>query len=208
MWLTQTYLGEPSRDFPMHAYFLFNPYTEWDSVALRSIRAGLRVLGRSTKEQLAILMPDEQIDQKQVGGELDLKFRPLVDRLSKGGMICGLLILNKSLSSAKPNCSDARWVYIPFDKFIVAGGIKPEFSSFLGIIGESAREVKEDPIGQLVFALEGERTASSRRRFLNIPTASMSATGPSIGISLRSILDIFAEGKSIITNVYGEYENE
>ena len=66
MWLTQTYLGEPSQEFAMHGYFLFNPYTEWESAALRSIRAGLRVLGRSTKEQLAILMPDEQIDQKHV----------------------------------------------------------------------------------------------------------------------------------------------
>ena len=45
-------------------------------------------------------------------------------------MLCGLLILNKPLSTAEPDCSDARWVYLPFDKFIVAGGVKSELAQF------------------------------------------------------------------------------
>ena len=47
MWLTQTYLAEPATDFPAYAYFLFNPYSDWDGEVIRSIRNGLRILWKA-----------------------------------------------------------------------------------------------------------------------------------------------------------------
>ena len=201
MWLTQTYLAEPGQHFPAYAYFLFNPYTNWNSVQLHSIRAGLSELGRRTKSQLSILMPDGEIDKHEVGQQLDTRFRPLVDRLSSGGMRCGLLIANMPLATMAEDGSNARWVYLSFDDLLSDSDVKAEFHKFMALLAECAMQKGGDPIARFVLAQDDRRIRKNWNKFARLISPSASASGPALSLSFGELARFFTRDNSIVTNL-------
>jgi hypothetical protein len=200
MWLTQTYLAEPGMDFPAYAYFMFNPYSDLKSAAIRSIRNGLRVLGRQTPGKLAISMPDEQVDQYKIGQDLEFRFHPLVEELDQRQKIkCGLFIVNMPLNRLDPDGSNARWVYYGFDEFIEAGGLKPEFQKLLAALAACANTSdKNHTISRFVYTFEGARTKINRAKLND--SLSLSLSGLSVGIG--KFIGLFQNDHSVLTNIY------
>jgi hypothetical protein len=204
MWLTQTYLAEPGTDFPAYAYLLFNPYSDWHGEVIRSIRNGLRILGRQTPGKLAISMPDDKVDQHQIGEQLTTHFAPLVNGLDRGqGIRCGVFIVNIPLNRLEPDGSNARWVYYGFDEFIEAGGLKPGFERLMTALAQCANLSEEDTISRFVWTFEGTRTKINRAKLADAISLSMSLSGfPSIGVSIGKLVGLFKNDNSVITNIY------
>ena len=203
MWLTQTYLVAPGRQFPAYAYLLFNPYTDWASDVLRSIRSGLSTLGRQTEGRMAILMPDQAIDSHQVGKELNHRFRPLVDKIvGRGSMKSGILISDVPLEEMDSDGVNARWVYCGFDGFIEGGTLDTDFPELMTRLGACANSQQpEDIISRIVAALMSSDAQARRSRLTKALTASASLSGPSFGIRPGDLIDIFRRKGRVVTNI-------
>ncbi|MGO8917178.1 MAG: hypothetical protein ACLQJR_14830 [Stellaceae bacterium] len=201
MWLTQTYLQTPGRDFPAYAYFLFNPYTSWDSDLIRAIRNGLRALGRMTEERLAILMPDEDIDRQRIGEDLDTRFSKFVEKIRGQDMVKGgLLVSDTPLERMSGDGSNARWVYFGFDEFIKDGRLDGGFDKLIHGLVECANSDEGDTISRFVAAFR--RVAAKRRgaKLAEATSVSISLGGPSIGVNTGKLAELFKSSKSVRTN--------
>jgi len=206
MWLTQTYLTEPGRAFPVYSYFLFNPYTDWKSNSLQSIKNGLRSLGRETENRLSILFPDEAVDAKQIGEQLDQRFGQLIRNKIRLGTEtkCGLLLLNKPLNELASDGSGADWVYFSFDEFIEPGGVTQDYFSMMKALADCSKESVATAgsgvraMSNFLMAFQNISTKRARKRLLEVAT--MSGSGPSV--SIAKVLSFFKSDSGIRTNMY------
>ena len=85
-------------------------------------------------------MPNDKVDQHQIGEQLTTHFAPLVNWLDRGqGIRCGLFIVNMPLNRLESDGANARWVYYGFDEFIEAGSIKPGFERLMTELSKCAK---------------------------------------------------------------------
>ena len=155
-----------------------------------------------TEDNLAIYMPDEDIDRVEIGKELDFRFRPLVGKIANKNIKAGLLLSNMPLEEMKDDGSNARWVYYPFDQFINGDRLEGDFDDLIRILAECAITTEGDAISRFVCAFEGVVTKSRRSRLRESVSASISLSGPSIGIKLGQFVSIFSSKNSVRTNIY------
>ena len=149
-------------------------------------------------------MPDDKVDQHQIGEQLTAHFAPLVNGLDRGqGIRCGLFIVNMPLNRLEPDGSNARWVYYGFDEFIETGGIKPGFERLMTALAQCANLSEEDAISRFVWTLEGARTKINLAKLADVISLSLSmAPGFGVGISIGRLIGLFKNDHSVITNIY------
>jgi hypothetical protein len=206
MWLVQTYLAGPAEDFPVYAYFVVDAYHPWKSEVIKSIRDHLRILGRLTKSQIAILMPDEDIDRMAIDlelrqtlpGLLPAKIYPL-----PGGSPCGLLFSNKPLREMGKDGSASRWAFFLLNHFILNDDRLDavNFEKLMRAIVECSKLTEGDPVSRLVYAFEGEKQRSIRKKLTDAVSFSVSTGGPGLSIKPGEFAWLFKNG-IVTTNIY------
>lgn len=198
MWLTQTYLEGPRNDFPIYGYAFFNPYTDWDSAEIQSLKRILGIFGRETESRVAFYAPNSALDHARIGEELDHKFGPLVhDKLAKGGIYAGLYFSNKRLEDTKANGSNARFAFFKVEKDLKLRGTKFDLEQFLPMAASASMDSK-DPVQTVV--LETMKSVNPSRAKKIIKGISFGAGGPSI--SLDTISQILSGSPYLTTNIW------